>query len=904
MSNLYTIMVTAPFANTYTQTDDIKIDMNYRLKKGSIFETTVKAGNGRYFIENCDDARFIGRWVADIACKVTKTEQFDEVEDAVDSIFDSELCDVNIRLVTDSCSIASYPRSIATSVKIFTGAILECDRVVFINIDANQLVRYRIADSDRENLIGKWVQLDSHVTIDYTDNQYTELIETAPDDIIENTVFAQKLASTNDNFMFKNNTSTTPSITDVTNIQNIQKSLQSMPDKNGTKIVSKEFAFTQDYDMKKSGGRPIKYYVVVKESTKNGKTTKNKYLIGEYTSFYNNKIVELPATSLSMNDTLNKVRMSYGDMDEYYVTSTAAKQKNWSVSYYKKTFKPTEETLIKSNEKKGITTSASRADSTHNEDGTKKDGSSDSSDSEESSEPFVDSSLDEAYGGGDYSTGVETIDLSGDGFNQLMKIYNLQWSNKSLMDVPLERMGFVHGLPFQFTRVADRRKGSTNQTDKYQSTDMYGMTYAREILSQLPMVVFNPGEPQFLTKLKSGFFGNYKSSTSIKDKWMPLLSAKANDNTVEGTIQQLLNEGGDYDYYTMDIKTEDYFNYVNMLCKMCARNMGLDDEYPIGSSKKNPIHMNWNNYNTDIDVNCSNDSIMSVLGMNQGVAFVFDPQSSITDSISNTTTESQVAGLLNNMSATARELGFVTGTVTEGGLKLGASESVDYDEIASSYKKGWTDGNIPILDSISHYVTNISNGLNVRFPEIWSDSNQTKSYSIDMHFIAPYAKALCVWKHVLVPFWHIFALAAPRSASAITSYGSPFLIRAFSKGYFNVEMGIIESLSYKRFGDGDAISANGIPTQMDVTVDFKDMYHMLAMTPYNKGSMSLFFNNAGLIELIGTLSGINMNRLGLGERLSLYVYTKVESVRTLGSNFMQHVRDRVRGVADQFYFGT
>lgn len=78
---------------------------------------------------------------------------------------------------------------------------------------------------------------------------------------------------------------------------------------------------------------------------------------------------------------------------------------------------------------------------------------------------------------------------------------------------------------------------------------------------------------------------------------------------------------------------------------------------------------------------------------------------------------------------------------------------------------------------------------------------------------------------------------------------------------------------------------------------------MLAMTPYNKGSMSLFFNNAGLIELIGTLSGINMNRLGLGERLSLYVYTKVESVRTLGSNFMQHVRDRVRGVADKFYFG-
>lgn len=899
MSSLYTIMVTAPFANTYNQIDSIQIDKDYRIKKGFTFESTLKVSNGRYFIENCDDAKYIGRWVPDIACRITKTEEFNDTGISENLSFDTESCDVNIRLITDTCTIADYPRSIAREVKLFTGAVLVCDCVLYTNIDANQLVRYRISDADREELIGKWVQLDSHIVIDYIDNQYSENIESAPDDIVETTVFAKKLASTNSNFMFKNNKST--SLSDVMNAQ--KNLIQSTPDKNGTRIISKEFAFTQDYDMSKSGGRPIKYYVVVKESTKKGEVTKNKYLIGEYNSYGTNAAKTVPAIPLSMNTTVKDVRMKYGDMDEYYVISSAARQKNWSVSYYKKTFKPTESTLISANAKKGITTTASRSDSTHNEDGSKKDGSSSSSSSEDSSEPFVDSSLDDAYGGGDYSTGVESLNLSGNGFNQLMKIYNLQWSNKSLMDVPLERMGFVHGLPFQFTRVADRRRGSTNQTDKYQSTDMYGMTYAREILSQLPIVVFNPGEPQFLTKLKSGFFGNYKSSTSVKDKWMPLLSAKANENTVEGAIQQILNEGGDYDYYTMDIKTEDYFNYVNMLCKMCARNMGLDNEYMIGSAKKNPIHMNWNNYNKDIDVNCSNDSLMSVLGMNQGVAFVFDPQSSITDSISNSTTESQVAGLLNNMSATARELGFVTGTVTEGGLKLGASESVDYDEIASSYKKGWTDGNIPILDSISHYVTNISNGLNVRFPEIWSDSNQTKSYSIDMHFIAPYAKPLCVWKHVLVPFWHIFALASPRSASAIVSYGSPFLIRAFSKGYFNVEMGIIESLSYKRFGDGDAISANGIPTQMDVTVDFKDMYHMLAMTPYNKGSMSLFFNNAGLIELIGTLSGINMNRLGLGERLSLYVYTKVESVRTLGSNFMQHVRDRVRGVADKFYFG-
>lgn len=864
MSSLYTIMVTAPFANTYNQIDSIQIDKDYRIKKGFTFESTLKASNGRYFIENCDDAKYIGRWVPVVACRVTKTEEFTDTDISENLPFDAEPCDVNIRLITDTCTVADYPRSITREVKLFTGAVLVCDRVLHTNIDANQLVRYRISDADRDELIGKWVQLDSRVTIDYSDDQYTETIEDAESDVLENTTFSEKLvwaglggasstgASTSKNEPVRGSSylggaggAQTTTRADGTTVIN-----------NPTDSIKETFCYIDDVNTSGYGGSAQKVMLVTHK--KNGKTT---YSIRRYPISKNTgkQVVDYTVAYSNVID----VRMKIGGMDKEYASRTTTNQDDWKLSAYQS----------------GLSTSGDSSGAAAN----------------------VDTSNAYEYGGGDYTEGVSQINLSGDGFNQLMKIYNLEWSNKSLMDVPLERYGFVHGLPFQFSRVADRRRGSMNQTDKYQSTDMYGMTYAREILAQLPIVVFTPGEPQFLTKLKTGFFGNAKSSTSIKDKWMPLLTVNATDNTVESAIQSLLNEGGDYDYYTMDIKMDSYFDYVNMLCKMCARNMGLDQKIKVGSAEKNPIHMNWNNYNKDIDVNCSNDSMMSILGMNQGVAFVFDPQSSITDSISNTTTESQVAGLLNNISATARELGFVANQLTGGTIGAGAA-ATNWDEIAASYKNGG-DGKVPILDSIAHYVDGISNGLNVRFPEIWSDSSQTKSYSVDMHFISPYANKLCVWKHVLVPFWHIFALAAPRSVTKVTTYGSPFLIRAFSKGYFNVEMGIIESLSYKRFGDGDAISANGIPTQIDVTVDFKDMYHMLAMTPYTKGSISLFFNNAGLIELIGTLSGINMNRLGLGERLSLYVYTKVESVRTLGSNFMQHVRDRVRGVADKFYFG-
>ena len=118
-------------------------------------------------------------------------------------------------------------------------------------------------------------------------------------------------------------------------------------------------------------------------------------------------------------------------------------------------------------------------------------------------------------------------------------------------------------------------------------------------------------------------------------------------------------------------------------------------------------------------------------------------------------------------------------------------------------------------------------------------------------------------------------------------------------------MGIIESLTWKRFGDGNMISEDGVPTQIDVTVGFKDLYHTLAMTEFYGDGLATnvgnFMNNTGLIDLIGTLSGVNMNRITLGERLAMFASTSMNALGSMGSNFMRDVSTKFRNISDRLH---
>lgn len=498
---------------------------------------------------------------------------------------------------------------------------------------------------------------------------------------------------------------------------------------------------------------------------------------------------------------------------------------------------------------------------------------------------------------------IMRVTNSSSDLRELYDQYGLEYEygdTESLMSIPIGRMVFVHGMPFQFNYITDRRQGATsrfgatkagtNGPQKSSGVDMYGRIFARDIAANMPIAVLVPGEPSYLTKAKSSFLGYKGSSNKVKGLWSPFWN-DLTDSEYESAFNNLINgTSGDYDYYTIQINMTKYHYFVNALAQNSAKLMGLDK---VKFRGKPCTSFDWGKYNAaaDQDYNVFEE----VVGLSGGISFAYDPLSSISDTISNSTAESSFAGMLSSLTQKAKELQFVTGQAGVGDM----FNMSDYE--ASINSVGISGG---LVSRITDFIGNMAKGFNIRFPEVWQDSSHTRSYDIDMHFITPYATAFCKWRYVLVPFFHLFALAAPQAPQNMSVYGRPHIIKAFSKGYFNVELGIIESLTWKRFGDGDMISSDGVPTQIDVSVSFKDMYHVLTMGHTNGvKEIEAFFNNTGLMDMLGTLSGVNMNRITIGERLALYASSAANSFMGLGTNFMRHFHDRTRNLVERYMVG-
>ena len=490
----------------------------------------------------------------------------------------------------------------------------------------------------------------------------------------------------------------------------------------------------------------------------------------------------------------------------------------------------------------------------------------------------------------------------------LYKKYNMTYLGESLMSIPIGRMIFVHGMPFQYTYLTDRRlnnntvysKEPTGNFIKSGNLDMYGRMFAGDIAANTPICSIVPGTPVFLTNIKQSLFG-VDSNASNKERggWLPVLS-QVTDFNIGDAIKSIIDQNDDkaYQYYSMEVNTTEYFNFVNALCQTTARFMGLGN---IAYRNRSCTAFDWSNYNQAAEQDYS--MFEEIAGMNNGISFAFDPMSSISDTLNNSTKDSDLASMLNGISEKARELEFMLGT---GGINLDIVNSSDYEAALASVSDGVMSGIRNPLSVISSFISNTTHGMNVRFPEMWSDSSLSRSYDIDMKFITPYATRFCKWRYVIVPFLHLFCLAAPQSKDTIMNYSRPFLIKAYSRGYFNVEMGLIDSIQWKRYGEGDMISEDGIPTEIDVSISFHDLYQQLAISLFhgaegsekditvNMQRIAVFFNNSGLMDMLGSLSGVNTNRFNLGEKLSLFASTAIGAFSATGSNVLSHISDRVR----------
>jgi hypothetical protein len=168
--------------------------------------------------------------------------------------------------------------------------------------------------------------------------------------------------------------------------------------------------------------------------------------------------------------------------------------------------------------------------------------------------------------------------------------------------------------------------------------------------------------------------------------------------------------------------------------------------------------------------------------------------------------------------------------------------------LATSLAKGGTFGEGGLI---------LSGEGRFQLPEIWKDSDYSRTKSLEFEFRAPYGNRLCIFENTMVQAIFLICMTAPRQVGSST-YMSPFYIRAFSKGLFSVEVGLIERLTIKRGEEKNERTNEGFSRVMECSVEIKDVIPNL-MIGLNAGIFGVLSSkNIGFREYVAMFANVDM----------------------------------------------
>lgn len=447
------------------------------------------------------------------------------------------------------------------------------------------------------------------------------------------------------------------------------------------------------------------------------------------------------------------------------------------------------------------------------------------------------------------------------------------FSAENISELITSSLDGIYGLPYQFMTSVDPKIDGT----------MFGQIYAEKVIARMPLLLLAPGKVNFTRAYKS------------KDDAAQSILAYIDDAVGVDELAQATNNSGRY--YAFEYDYVDYYKHVNAMCMSGAYFLGIENaQIKVGDTYKSIKDVDWGDFGTD--------TYKKILSNREYVAFYIDSASQVNETLSNSTTESQLASKINSFSDTGREISFLLGATTgaEFAESYGSKELIDQAMATiQSISDQYLNGN-KLFEDIGKNFATIACGGKLIFPEIWSDSEFSNSYDINIKLRTPDGDKLSWFLNIYVPLAHLICLTAPREASDAgpNGYISPFLVRGFYKGLFNCDMGIITNLSITR-GREKAWTLDGLPTEVDVSLELKDLYKMLAITPYT--SAGSFVNNIGLMDYIANMCGININEPDLTRSIEIYCMLKGYKLTHITSDLWksaeQYIANRIMATQDR-----
>ena len=444
---------------------------------------------------------------------------------------------------------------------------------------------------------------------------------------------------------------------------------------------------------------------------------------------------------------------------------------------------------------------------------------------------------------------------------------NMNYGEKLIV----QNLNGIYGIPYQFMPSVDPRLNKSNPTSD--TVNGIGRKYAEKIITKMPLLCITPGKCQFM----SNYSKNEKEG--VIARLIDVLKG-GNDNVTE--VDDIINNTGKY--YTFGFEYDDYFNYVNALCRNGARFLEIHDvKITVGDQKNKALKdFDW--------AFALNSDLKSTMTSQHFIGFYMDSTDSVSESFNNETTQSQLSSTINGVSDVAREAAFLLGAEAGKTIDiLNSEELASTMETVNTISDKYFRGN-QLLKDIGGQFATVASGGKLLFPEIWSDSQFSKSFDINIKLRTPDGDIVSWYLNIYVPLCHLVALAAGHQTDNRNGYYSPFLIRAFYKGLFNIDMGIITDMSIEK-GKEASWNVDGLPTEVDVRLSIKDLYGMLAITPGTKPKN--FVTNSILMDYIANTCGININEIDIGRTLEIYLILAKNSITDIPNKVNRNFQDAI-----------
>lgn len=441
-------------------------------------------------------------------------------------------------------------------------------------------------------------------------------------------------------------------------------------------------------------------------------------------------------------------------------------------------------------------------------------------------------------------------------------------SDDEIVDsIIINNLNGIYGIPYQFMESVDPRLSKTNSL---------GRKYTEKIMSKIPLLCITPGTAEFMS--------NYS-----KDEQRGLLAALLNEGK-ETAIGDIIRKNGRY--FTFAFDYNEYYKYVNGFAWAGARFLNIQDVVlTIGNQQAIASEFDWGK--------ALNPNLKATFTSQEFIGFYMDSPDSVSESISNTTTQSQLSNAVNGFSDMAKELNFLLGSTAGKTLDI-----LDADQLSSSmegiyqFADNYLNGSNLFKRVASGFAT-VATGGKLIFPEIWSDTDFSRSFDITIKLRTPDMDTMSWYINNYIPLCHLLSLAAGHQIKDNPNgYDKPFLVRAYYKGMFNVDMGIVTGMSIRK-GKEAAWNADGLPTELDIDLEIKDLYNMLAIVDASEPKE--FVTNNLLMDYIANTCGININQMDIERSLEIYTILTTNKFKQLPNRIGRTIHDGVDNLIKNVY---